>query len=324
MQLKTVKGLVSIGLPTYNRPSLLRSALEIISSQTYTNLEIIISDNASPDLKVKEIAEEFEVRDPRIKYYRREQNSGVIANAEFVLKQSRGEYFAWYSDDDWRSPEFIDILVEELEKNKDINLAFCDYREVSEDGSQALGYPTSHLKVFKPFKSNLRLVRVLSYYWQNAVLGKPNLFYSVFRKSALEVLNIKEITDSYKHLNMDCLISFSLLQSSAASISSEVMCTLTCGNRKFYSFGEEMDSTSKKSLISKLNDFLSEHKKDRDLYIKNTNCALEKVIIYFLYIPKLVALLFPIVVNKFMQRSTKKENKNQSIQKSKLLNISNK
>lgn len=323
MQLKKVKGLVSIGIPTYNRPNLLKRALEIISSQTYTNLEIIVSDNASPDLKVKEIAEEFVVRDPRIKYYRREQNSGVIANAEFVLKQSQGEYFAWYSDDDWRSPEFIDILVAELEKNKDINLAFCDYREVSEDGSQALGYPTSHLKVFKPFISNFRLVRVLSYYWQDAVLGKPNLFYSLFRKSALEVIDIKEITDSYKHLNMDCLISFSLLQSSAVSISSEVMCTLTCGNRKFYSQGEGNDRSKKKSLLSKLIDFLSQHKRDRDLYIKNTNCAAEKIIIYFLFIPKLFALLFPIVVNKFTQRSKIDETKSQSSQLSKFLNISN-
>ncbi len=320
MQPEIIKGLVSVGLPTYNRPCLLRRALEIVTAQTYTNLEIIVSDNASTDHKVKEIAEEFAVLDPRVKYYRQEQNSGVIANAEFVLNQSQGEYFTWFSDDDWRSPEFIDILVAELEKNKDINFTFCDYREVNEDGSQAAGYPSSHLKVFKPFGNKSRLVRVLSYYWQDAVLGKPNLFYSVFRKSALAVLDIKKITDSYKHLNMDCLISFSLLQNSAVSISGEVMCTLTCGNRKFYSFDEGSDRGRKKSLLSKLIDFILEHKKDRDLYIKNTNRAIEKISIYFLFVPKLVALLISIGIRKFVRGAKLKKSENQSTHQSEALN----
>jgi glycosyltransferase involved in cell wall biosynthesis len=320
MQHETITGLVSIGLPAYNRPESLRRVLKNITSQTYKNLEIIVSDDASPDYKIKSLVEEFAIQDPRITYYRQEKNLGVLANAEFVLKKSHGEYFTWFSDDDWRSPEFIDILVAELEKNKDMNFAFCDYREVYEDGSQAGGYPTSHLNLFKPFGNKSRLVRVLSYYWQNAVLGKPNLFYSVFRKSALAVLDIKNITDSYKHLNMDCLISFSLLQKSAVSISSEVMCTLTCGNRKFYSFDEGSDGGRKKSLLSKLIDFILEQKKDRDLYIKNTNRAIEKISIYFLFLPKLVALLISIGLRKFARSARLKKSENKSTHETEALN----
>lgn len=298
MQHETIIKLVSIGLPTYNRPDALRKVLGIIAAQTYPNLEIIISDNASPDVKVDEVIEEFASKDSRIKHYRQDENIGVLANAEFVLRQAHGEYFTWFSDDDWRSPEFIELLVEELEKNKNVDFVFCDYREVFEDGSRATAYPSSHFKIFKPFTSNSRLVRTIAYYWQDAARGKPNIFYSVFRRETLAALDIKKITDGYKLLNMDCLISFSLLQKSPAYIRSELMCTLTCGNQKHYADYESQDKRGKKSHLSKLAALWKDNRDDRNLYIKNTSSLAEKVIIYMLFVPKLLALLSSITLNK--------------------------
>ena len=304
MQYEKIKKLVSIGLPTYNRHDALRKVLGIIAAQTYPNLEIIISDNASPDEKVKEVIEEFARKDSRIKYYRQDENIGVLANAEFVLRQACGEYFTWFSDDDWRSPEFIELLVEELEKNRNINFAFCDYREVYEDGSRAIGYPSSHLKIFKPFTSNSRLIRTITYYWQDAARGKPNIFYSVFRREALVALDIKKITDGYKLLNMDCLIAFSLLQKSRVYIRSELMCTLTCGNQKYYVDPENHHKQGQKNLLIKLLDLWTDNWNDRNLYIKNTNNLAEKIIIYMLFLPKILAL-FSSISLKILKRSTK-------------------
>jgi glycosyltransferase involved in cell wall biosynthesis len=311
MQHEINKGMVSVGLPAYNRPDSLRRVLSNIIAQTYPNLEIIVSEDASPDARVRKVIEEFASSDQRIKYFRQEQNKGVLANAEFVLRQAHGEYFTWFSDDDWRSPEFIERLVAELEKNKNINLAFCDYREVFEDGSRATGYPTSHFKIFKSFTSNSRLLRTIAYYWQDAALGKPNIFYSVFKREALAALDIKKITDGYKLLNMDCLIAFSLLQKSPAYICSEMMCTLTCGNQKHYSDGKSLDKQSQKTIFRKLGDLWKENRNDRNLYIKNTNSFREKVIIYLLFLPKILLLLTSIAV-KILKRSAK-SNKNGQI-----------
>ena len=298
MQHVTIKKIVSIGLPTYNRPDALRKVLGIVAAQTYPNLEIIISDNASPDTKVKEVIEEFANKDSRIKHYMQEENIGVLANAEFVLRHAHGEYFTWFSDDDWRSPEFIELLVEELEKNKNVDFAFCDYREVYEDGSAATGYPSSHLKIFKPFTSNSRLIRTIAYYWQDAAHGKPNIFYSVFRRKNLAALDVKKISDGYKLLNMDCLIAFSMLQKSPAFIRSEMMCTLTCGNQKHYTDPNGQNKRGPKSRLSKLVDLWKYGKNDRNLYIKNTNGLVEKVIIYTLFLPKILVLLTSITGNK--------------------------
>lgn len=300
---ESTKGLVSVGLPAYNRPESLRRALKIITAQTYCKIEIIVSDNASPDPGVMEVIEEFALLDSRIKYYRQEQNRGLLFNAEFVLKKSTGEYFTWFSDDDWRSPEFIEILVTELEENKDVDMAFCDYHEVYEDGSRALGYPATHLGVFKPFESRFRLVRTISYYWQNATRGKCNIFYSVFRKAAIDALDIKKISGEYKHLNMDSLIVFSLLQAGPVSISSEAMCALTCGNKKYYTDNKDNAIKSNITIPPKLINFWSGHKKDRDLYIKNTDSLLEKIIIYFSFLPRLMIMLGMIIFRKILLSS---------------------
>jgi FkbM family methyltransferase len=106
--------LVSIGLPTYNRPEGLRRALTRITQQTYKNLEIIVSDNFSPDPEVGEVVKQFQRQDPRVKFIRQSKNIGASANFRFVLEQASGEYFMWASDDDYfESHKLIEALVGE-------------------------------------------------------------------------------------------------------------------------------------------------------------------------------------------------------------------
>lgn len=291
------KKMVSVGIPTYNRPELLKRALEIITGQTYQNLEIIISDNASSDPRVRDIVDEFLKKDQRISYYKQSKNIGVLANAEFVLQKACGHYFAWMSDDDWRSPEFIELLVEQLEIQPEVNFAFCEYHEVYSNGERVSGYPKSHLKVFKPFQSKSRLIRTIIYYWQNAKNGKPNLFYALFRREAISQIDIKKITNNYTYLNMDCLICFTLLQKSPIAVLSEAMCTLTCGNKKYYQ-EEYAHKLNRKNLISKIYDFYKFHRDDKNLYLKCTNSLIEKLIISFLFWPKVIYLSSKIALEK--------------------------
>ena len=299
-----IKGLVSIGIPTYNRPEALQKILGIATSQTYPNLEIIVSDNASTEHKVQEIVAEFIRKDARIKFYQQEKNLGVLANADFVLRQAKGEYFTWFSDDDWRAPEFIETLVQELEKNKAANFAFCDYHEVYEDGSPALHYPPTHIPIFKPFTSSSRLKRVIHYFWQEGQHGKANIFYSVFRRFVLDQLDLKKISENYTLLNMDCLIDFNLLQLGPVIIVPQAMCTLTCGNQKYYATEVQKQ---RKSLLARIVNVWLMHKKDRIPYIKNTHSILEKAIIYGLSLFKFSREVATATYKKFV--FFKQENK---------------
>ncbi|NES18735.1 MAG: glycosyltransferase family 2 protein [Symploca sp. SIO3E6] len=108
--------LVSIGIPTYNRPQGLRRALESVIKQTYQNLEIIVSDNCSTKTETEMVVREFMKKDERIQYFRQEENIGLFYNKKFIFEVSHGEYFTWLCDDDERSPEYIEVCLEEFNK----------------------------------------------------------------------------------------------------------------------------------------------------------------------------------------------------------------
>src|SRR4051794_39644277 len=98
--------LVSVGVPTYNRPEGLKRAVESLINQTYSNLEIIISDNCSSNINVQGILSEF-AHDNRVKIYKQEVNRGATFNFNFPLTKTTGDYFMWLADDDWLDLNYI-------------------------------------------------------------------------------------------------------------------------------------------------------------------------------------------------------------------------
>lgn len=110
--------LVTIGCPTYNRPDGLRHMLECSIAQTYSNLEIIVSDNCSERPEVEKVVCELMEKDPRIEYIRQPKNIGSFNNYKFLLAQATGEYFAWACDDDSRQPEYIESCIKEFMRLK--------------------------------------------------------------------------------------------------------------------------------------------------------------------------------------------------------------
>jgi glycosyltransferase involved in cell wall biosynthesis len=110
--------LVTIGIPTYNRLEGLRYMLECSISQTYTNLEIIVSDNCSEGDEIEKLVRSLMQKDPRIKYFKQPKNIGSFNNYKFLLAQASGEYFAWACDDDGRKPQFIEACIQEFDRLK--------------------------------------------------------------------------------------------------------------------------------------------------------------------------------------------------------------
>jgi GalNAc5-diNAcBac-PP-undecaprenol beta-1,3-glucosyltransferase len=107
--------LVSVGLPTYNRPDLLKRALSSVCEQSYKNLEIIIGDNASTDPAVQGVIAEFSAQDPRITTVLHPVNGGPFFNFKTLLQKASGRYFIWLADDDYWSETYIEKLVSHKE-----------------------------------------------------------------------------------------------------------------------------------------------------------------------------------------------------------------
>ncbi len=113
--------LVSIGLPVYNGENFIRKAIDSILNQSYKNIELIISDNASSDLTQK-ICESYSNLDQRINYIRFDENQGAAKNFNNTHDLSKGKYFKWASHDDYLENTYIEKCVEILEKDTEIHL----------------------------------------------------------------------------------------------------------------------------------------------------------------------------------------------------------
>src|SRR5436853_120463 len=106
--------LVSVVIPTYNRVTYLRKALESALAQTYRHTEIIVSDNAaSPD--VADLVASY--RDDRVRYRHNNGNIGPLGNVLAAYREARGAYVATLHDDDMWEPTLVEELVQPLESD---------------------------------------------------------------------------------------------------------------------------------------------------------------------------------------------------------------
>ena len=126
---------VTIGIPVFNGERYLAQAIESILNQTYTDFELIISDNASTD-DTQEICEKYAAADERIRYYRNDQNLGAAPNFNRLFDLARGEYFQWLAHDDLLAPDFLRQCVEILDADPSSILCFSWVNLVDERGQQ--------------------------------------------------------------------------------------------------------------------------------------------------------------------------------------------
>lgn len=116
------KPLVSVIIPCYNTEKYVESAVRSIMSQTYKNLEIIVTDDCSTD-NTFSILEKLADEDNRIKLFKNETNLKIVKTLNKMVQLANGKYIARMDADDISLPERIEKQVEFLEKNSDI--AFC-------------------------------------------------------------------------------------------------------------------------------------------------------------------------------------------------------
>jgi glycosyltransferase involved in cell wall biosynthesis len=180
--------LVSIGVPTFNRPKGLQKAISAILRQSYKNIEIIVSDNCSPTKETSEVVARFLKEDSRVKYFTQPENQGILNNFYFVLRQAKGNYFMWAADDDeWQGNDFLETLIKYAPANI---LTFPDALIKKVHGD--LG---SLLKNYENCQTKMDYLRAFSSVgWGHPLYGMFNLSY--LKKYNLE-LKFSEDLDYY-------------------------------------------------------------------------------------------------------------------------------
>ncbi len=113
---------LSIGLPVYNGENSLPESLDALLGQSYSDFELIISDNASTD-GTADICHTYRKQDPRIRYIRHSRNIGRVPNHNFLIEQARGELFKWAACDDLYARDLLKRCVEALDEYPHVVLA---------------------------------------------------------------------------------------------------------------------------------------------------------------------------------------------------------
>lgn len=123
---------VSIGMPIYDGEKYLSEALDSLLSQTFSDLEVVISDNASTD-GTERICKDYQTKDPRIRYYRNEKNLGAAWNFNKVLTLSSTQYFKWAATDDLCAPDFLEKCIAVLDRDPSVILAYTKTSYIDEN-----------------------------------------------------------------------------------------------------------------------------------------------------------------------------------------------
>ena len=135
---------VSVIISTFNRPDLLKQAVQSVVAQTLAAQEIIIIDDGSEDIYREKIRRINELN-PSVVLFQFQENRGVSQARNFALKKAKGDYILFMDDDDLIHPEMLQTGVCHFEKDRTIDVVTCSYDVFFTPDPLSAVYPVSAL-----------------------------------------------------------------------------------------------------------------------------------------------------------------------------------
>src|ERR1039458_2300093 len=105
---------LTIAILTYNRADLVGRAIESALAQSYADIEILVSNNASSDSTPSVLAR---YSDPRLRTFCHESTMPLPRHGQFLIEQARGEFILGLSDDDFLEPDFVAEVLAAFDRN---------------------------------------------------------------------------------------------------------------------------------------------------------------------------------------------------------------
>lgn len=163
-------------MPVYNGEKYIAESIRAILAQTFTDFELIISDNASDD-GTEQICREFARKDSRIRYFRNSQNIGAAGNYNRLFELARGQFFRWANADDLFAPILHEVCLQALRENPEAVLSYGKTRIIDESGH-----------MINHYEDNLHLVNESAYmrfrqFFER--VGLTNVIYGLMRTDAI-------------------------------------------------------------------------------------------------------------------------------------------
>ncbi len=182
---------VTIGLPVYNGGASREKALVSLLNQTYTNLTVVVADNASTD-DTASICQAWAEKDARVQIHRHPSNIGAFENFRFVLNQAKTVYFMWAAHDDYYEPTFIKTMVDILNATPSAGVAASWVRQFEPQTNTTVGYLQGTSKV-NPNSLYNYFIALLSM--------DVHIIYGLFRKDCIDACmhtcSFSDFSDAY-------------------------------------------------------------------------------------------------------------------------------
>jgi glycosyltransferase involved in cell wall biosynthesis len=125
---------VSVLIPNYNYGHYLSESIQSVLNQTFTDFELIIVDNCSTD-NSQEVISKF-LEDKRVRFFKNENNIGLIGNWNKCLEYARGEYIKFLLSDDMFYPQLLEKFVPVMDNHPEISIASCSNEGFGVDSYQ--------------------------------------------------------------------------------------------------------------------------------------------------------------------------------------------
>ncbi len=156
---------VSIILPIYNTPiNLLKRAVESALYQTYSDVELIMVDDCSPEVAVSEyLGTIHSTANCDILVHRKDKNGGVSDSLNLGVQLATGEYYCILDHDDYLEPDYVDKMISCAEKNN-ADLVVGGMKQVDENGVVIAAYPRNpsmYMMESYPWMSAVNLARMI-------------------------------------------------------------------------------------------------------------------------------------------------------------------
>lgn len=185
------KGLVSIIMPSYNCVDYVGESINSILEQTYTNWELLITDDCSTDSSL-DVLHKYAEKDSRIKVFTSSKNGGPGAARNNSIEKAKGRFIAFCDSDDRWVPEKLEKQLE-LMHEKNAGCCFGSYYECTEDGKPISIVEAKPILTFNDEK-HANQIGCLTGIYDTDVVGKQFMPLIRKRQDWALWLNIMKIT----------------------------------------------------------------------------------------------------------------------------------
>lgn len=140
--MNTEQKLISICIPTYNRPMQLKRMLESIDTKKVNDIDIVISENCSPkQAETREVVEKYkQTHSYEVYYFENERNLGYDKNIRAVVARATGRFCVFFSDDDMAMPGALDNYIEFVRQHQECGYILRSYRNYNENQTRWQDY----------------------------------------------------------------------------------------------------------------------------------------------------------------------------------------